>query len=308
MKFAISAVFAMLLLGNGIPLGAQENSPAPTLQSLPSGTYTDSRESLQNFLEELLAATRSGNRKGVSDLIKKTEIPHDRKWFSTVFSKDEAKPRTRSYEENLQQNESDLRHFFERIAKDDGQFLTRKVGEEPIPGQGLEWEMLNSNKLPLDAYHASWKSSNWPDARPQFIGFFYFLDGAFRWNSLIHFVPAYSAAAPTTTPDANSQAVSGPVMNVGHDVLPPKMLQSAEAQYTDAARRDHLEGTVILSTIVDIDGRAKQTKVVRSLDAGLDKKALEAVEQWRFSPAMHDGQPVPVRIAIEVRFRLCDKK
>jgi periplasmic protein TonB len=37
---------------------------------------------------------------------------------------------------------------------------------------------------------------------------------------------------------------------------------------------------------------------------GLDEKAIEAVRQWRFQPAMKDGQPVTVAINVEVSFRL----
>jgi protein TonB len=37
---------------------------------------------------------------------------------------------------------------------------------------------------------------------------------------------------------------------------------------------------------------------------GLDEKAIEAVNQYRFKPAMKDGEPVPVRITVEVNFRL----
>jgi protein TonB len=37
---------------------------------------------------------------------------------------------------------------------------------------------------------------------------------------------------------------------------------------------------------------------------GLDKKAIEAVQQYRFTPAMRDGKPVDVQVNIEVNFRI----
>jgi TonB family protein len=45
-------------------------------------------------------------------------------------------------------------------------------------------------------------------------------------------------------------------------------------------------------------------KVARSLGMGLDQKAIEAVRQWKFEPAMKDGRPVAVQINVEVNFRL----
>jgi outer membrane biosynthesis protein TonB len=46
--------------------------------------------------------------------------------------------------------------------------------------------------------------------------------------------------------------------------------------------------------------------VTRSLDAGLDKKAAEAIEKWTFQPGQKDGKPVAVAATIEVNFRLLD--
>jgi len=41
---------------------------------------------------------------------------------------------------------------------------------------------------------------------------------------------------------------------------------------------------------------------VRSLEGDLDREAIRAFEQWRFSPAMKDGAPVKVRLNAEVTF------
>jgi len=54
----------------------------------------------------------------------------------------------------------------------------------------------------------------------------------------------------------------------------------------------------------DVDGMAKDIKVVKSLGYGLDEKAVEAVRKWRFEPAEKDGRPVAVQVNIEVSFRL----
>jgi len=73
--------------------------------------------------------------------------------------------------------------------------------------------------------------------------------------------------------------------------------------YPREARRDRLEGTVVLRVIVGLDGAVErgQTKVVRSV-SGLDAAAIAAIEGWRFTPALgHAGRPV--RVIIEVPFQ-----
>jgi TonB family protein len=77
-----------------------------------------------------------------------------------------------------------------------------------------------------------------------------------------------------------------------------------EPDYTDAARIAHIQGTVVLGVIVRADGTGKVERVVRSLDPGLDQKAVEAFEKWRFTPGMMDGRPVDVHLQVTINFHL----
>jgi TonB family protein len=87
-------------------------------------------------------------------------------------------------------------------------------------------------------------------------------------------------------------------------VTAPVPLNNVEASYTDEARKAQIEGMCIVSVVIDSYGFPQNPRLMKSLDAGLDLMALEAVEHYRFRPAMKDGQPVPVMISIEVNFRL----
>ena len=61
---------------------------------------------------------------------------------------------------------------------------------------------------------------------------------------------------------------------------------------------------MLLQVAIDENGVPQDIKVIRPLGLGLDQKAIEAVQKWRFKPGLKDGTPVPVAAVIEVNFRL----
>lgn len=98
--------------------------------------------------------------------------------------------------------------------------------------------------------------------------------------------------------------VGGGVFRVGGGVSQPAVIYKVDPEYSEEARKAKYSGTVMLSVIVDAEGKARDIHVVKSLGMGLDEKAIEAVEKWKFRPGMKGGQPVNVRATIEVNFRL----
>ena len=96
----------------------------------------------------------------------------------------------------------------------------------------------------------------------------------------------------------------GGLYHVGGGVSPPIPIFKPEPEFSEEARKAKFQGTCTLALIVGIDGRASDIRVVSSLGMGLDEKAIEAVKNWKFEPAMKDGHPVRVEIAVEVDFHL----
>lgn len=101
-----------------------------------------------------------------------------------------------------------------------------------------------------------------------------------------------------------TSSIAGDIFKVGSGVSAPKLLFSADPVYTEEARRQKYQGVCVLSLIVTPDGRTRDIHITRALGYGLNEKAIEAVSQWRFKPAMKDGQPVAVVVAVEVSFHL----
>jgi TonB family protein len=98
--------------------------------------------------------------------------------------------------------------------------------------------------------------------------------------------------------------IGGGVYRVGGGVSAPRVIFSPDPEYSPEARQAKFQGTVLLWAVIGPDGQPRDIKVSRPLGMGLDQKAVEAVRNWRFAPALKDGVPVAVQINIEVNFHL----
>jgi TonB family protein len=88
-------------------------------------------------------------------------------------------------------------------------------------------------------------------------------------------------------------------------VTPPRPIHKPEPSYTREARHDKVQGIVTLWIVVDAQGNVAEAREVSGrLGDGLDEKAIETIRTWKFRPAMREGVPVPVRVMVEVSFRL----
>ena len=112
-----------------------------------------------------------------------------------------------------------------------------------------------------------------------------------------------SGSGPGVGP-GHGGGIGGGAYHVGGGVLAPKIISRVEPEFSEEARKNKWQGVVILRLIIGTDGKPHDITVQRSLGMGLDEKAKEAVQQWRFEPGTKDGQPVPVEVSMEVSFRL----
>jgi TonB family protein len=105
----------------------------------------------------------------------------------------------------------------------------------------------------------------------------------------------------------NAQIQNDPeekIAKVGPGISPPRVTYAPEPEFSETARSAGYQGVSTLGLIVGVDGKPRNIRVLNALGMGLDEKAVEAVRSWRFSPALKDGKPVAVEIAVEVDFHL----
>jgi TonB family protein len=85
----------------------------------------------------------------------------------------------------------------------------------------------------------------------------------------------------------------------------PTCEKCPDPKYPEEARRKGLEGTIVFLATVSERGVAEQIGLVKTFDPGLTASALQTIQSWRFKPGVGpDGNPIAVRVPIEVTFRL----
>ena len=88
--------------------------------------------------------------------------------------------------------------------------------------------------------------------------------------------------------------------HIGGGVSSPELIFKVDPEFSEEARRAKFMGVVTVDIIVNPQGLPQNIRVVRGVGMGLDQKAVEAVKQYRFKPAMENGKPVAVELNISV--------
>ena len=104
--------------------------------------------------------------------------------------------------------------------------------------------------------------------------------------------------------DGSIAGTGGGPYRPGSGITPPSLVREVKPVYTEEGRRRSVEGDVVMEVVVRADGGIGAVRVMQGLGSGLDQRAIEAVRQWRFTPARRYGTPVDVLVEIAVEFRL----
>jgi protein TonB len=96
----------------------------------------------------------------------------------------------------------------------------------------------------------------------------------------------------------------GGIRQIGGGVSSPVPIFTVEPEFSEEARKAKFMGVVLVNLIVDSQGHPQNVHVLRGVGMGLDGKAVDAVKQYRFRPAMENGKPVPVELNVEVNFQI----
>jgi len=244
-----------------------------SVSTLTAPTYPNSSEGLKQLLEYIRIAAKENNERRVTAFLKAMEVPNCDTWLHKMYEADKADSWMSLCDaKTLASREKFMRERFVDIAGEDGEILTRKVNDNLNPGRGLEWGWLQAIRQPLDIYFASWKTTeSWTEP----LGYFIFVDGDFRWYSLVQYP------------------------------VPAKLLKKVEPVYPAGVTSQRV-ATVRVKFVIGDDGSVHNARAIPgegySEDASLVKAAEEAVMQRRYQPSTFNGRAIATSATIDVTF------
>ncbi len=113
---------------------------------------------------------------------------------------------------------------------------------------------------------------------------------------------------PLVSEEAQAQKEEPLISGVDGVTHPERIPESyVKPVFPEEARKEKIEGMVILQIVVKRDGTVGDIQVLRSPSEkkiDFEEAAIEAVKQWRYKPAMKDEQPVEVYLTVQVAFEL----
>lgn len=112
-------------------------------------------------------------------------------------------------------------------------------------------------------------------------------------------IAAMLAGEPPSPPPPPPQRAVRP----GGEIRAPAKVFDVAPVYPALARQARVQGVVIIEATIGIDGHVEQARVLRSIPL-LDDAALTAVRQWRYTPTLLNGTPVPLVMTVTVNFEL----
>ena len=159
----------------------------------------------------------------------------------------------------------------------------------------------NTNEPPWDA---AWPNNLDPAKYPPYTAP---VSASFRTERSLRMISNAPVIGMALTSATASEPADIP-RRIGGSVSAPTIIFQVEPKFTDEARNQgNFSGNVLVNLWVDVNGNATHVRVIRGIGYGLDEKAVEAVKQYKFKPAMENGKPVVVELNVEVNFRIFSK-
>jgi TonB family protein len=167
-------------------------------------------------------------------------------------------------------------------------------------------EVINGILIKLDENSVEYKVNDVVQSRPmQEVSNISFSEATTPTAKTDLVIPGTNPSIPRAAPEPGTGKPVDQQTSVQSSLnLRPAILYKEKAGYTDKARRNGVQGVVVLSVIFAADGAVTSIQVVRGLPDGLNENAIEAAKKIKFRPAIRNGKPTSVRGNLEFSFNL----
>lgn len=281
-----------LLLSFGIPNPElREAGLRITPPEGPRVSYPDTTAGLQRLAKDILKAQKANDTVQTEILLRSLILPHPREWYERVFGPTIANNEGALYEREIASVAPTLaRDFLDAESFNAYSIEARRFERSCDDNAGeLTFGILHARIEPVPLYELIFLK----DKKLKRIASFAYVDGGFRYIISPKLegpvFPSRAGGADRVKTEANSQK--------------KRLIKEVVPIYPQAARREHLEGTVKLHVLVGKDGTPAKVYVLRGY-CSLAEASLETIRQWRFAPTLVNGNPVEVDTEVEVTFRI----
>jgi TonB family protein len=90
-------------------------------------------------------------------------------------------------------------------------------------------------------------------------------------------------------------------------IVKPKLVKKVDPVYPDEAKKEGIEGVVVVEGLTDENGKVVDAKILKAAHELLNKAAVAAVKQWEYRPFIINGKPIPIEFTTTMRFKLDEK-
>ena len=290
LRLHIPTSLAVLLLCMAATLfGRLQDSMGPAAPSVRSvSTYPESETGLKSFLQDLLAASKSGDQENILSQLSNLTIPDHAVWFVKFFGPDEGRRLESRYEELLPDLPNKVSQSLQRALDQQRNDIKISVFQKPVdPSARFAHAITEAMLEPVTFYSANITGADQQSST--YLGYFVYVNGAF------HYADTEVYQMLSTMPPLR--------IRQGAKVTAASIIRQDRPIYPEDARTNHIEGAVVLHAIIGVDGAVKELTVV-SGDSTLAQAATDAVWKWRYKPTLLEGKPVVVDTTITVTFQL----
>jgi protein TonB len=283
MSYRIAAIIAVLTLLCGIVLHSASAQEVPA-------TVADSAEGLQSQIETILASAKNHHSKKkqdsktFDDLINDLRIPENSNWLASKFGGDLGAKLATEYSRSWDGFQDALtRSFLDAVESKPKQTLVTVFGSSRFDQANMT-SIQQGAESSLTLYEITLLTGRGKESVP---GLYVYADGAFR---VLNWATLYQV--PNVKPIR---------IRIGGNVLQARLVHQVNPVPPSAALKNHVQGTVQLHVVIDIDGNVKQVDVL-SGPSDLTTAATDAVKQWRYQPTLLNGDPIEVDTTVSVSF------